>query len=51
MQFQRSGCNMQKIANTSQKNTLSKGKKHKFNPNLSFTHCKKIGYSVSNCSG
>ncbi|XP_019250937.1 PREDICTED: uncharacterized protein LOC109229840 [Nicotiana attenuata] len=49
MQFQRSGSNMQKNGNTPQRNFVSKGKKHKFNPNLSRTHCKKIGHSVGDC--
>ncbi|XP_070013440.1 uncharacterized protein [Nicotiana sylvestris] len=49
MQFQRSGSNMQKNGNTPQRNFIAKGKKHKFNPNLSCTHCKKIGHSVGDC--
>ncbi|XP_019238637.1 PREDICTED: uncharacterized protein LOC109218721 [Nicotiana attenuata] len=49
MQFQKSGSNMQKNGNTPQRNFAAKGKKHKFNPNLSCTHCKKIGHSMGDC--
>ncbi|XP_019223790.1 PREDICTED: uncharacterized protein LOC109205534 [Nicotiana attenuata] len=49
MQFQKPGSNMQKFANQSQRNTTSKPKRQRFNPNVSCTHCKKIGHTVADC--
>lgn len=46
-QYQKLGNNFQKTTNTSLKSSTFKGKKIKFNPNVSCTHCKKVGHTVS----
>nr|XP_016501596.1 PREDICTED: uncharacterized protein LOC107819920 [Nicotiana tabacum] len=40
---------MQKTRNLAQKNPTFKGKKTKFNPNVSCSYCKKIGHTINDC--
>ncbi|XP_075095084.1 uncharacterized protein LOC107788097 [Nicotiana tabacum] len=49
MQHQKFGNNIQKVTNSTQRNITFKGKKTKFNPNVTCSHCKKVGHTVSDC--
>ncbi|XP_075098788.1 uncharacterized protein LOC142175707 [Nicotiana tabacum] len=49
IQHQKFGNNIQKVTNSTQRNTTFKGKKTKFNPNETCSHCKKVGHTVSDC--
>ncbi|XP_075095218.1 uncharacterized protein LOC142173512 [Nicotiana tabacum] len=49
MQHQKFGNNIQKVTHSTQRNTTFKGKKTKFNPNITCSHCKKVGHTVSDC--
>ncbi|XP_019227222.1 PREDICTED: uncharacterized protein LOC109208553 [Nicotiana attenuata] len=48
--YPRFGNNMHKGTNNfNQRNPTFKGKKSKFNPNVSCSHCKKVGHTVNDC--